>query len=285
MVRGKKGRPVKERLPGDNGKPNKSYDFTDNQLFDQATGEPIPERLAFWQKLAREQDGDGLMKIMIARERAPTTGRWHGQGRLTFRMAHRWKFVNDILPPLWFEDTKAIGDWCYFLKYDTTLILDIDNRKQGKRHIFAEQVEAIKNGANLRDCIEMEGANYQSMRAAELKLKYIEPPRPPGPREVTPIPAFEPPMDAYALTNKWFDGYDAHDTICIDQRLCQFSAIELRRICGYHCFRLPRTGRQARWNKVLIYGCSPNELAELGLDAPGPHSAWAMFQYNRHRQI
>lgn len=251
-----RGRPCKVRHTADDGKPHKSWEFTDNQLFDQDTGEPDTDRFLFWTRLGRE---DMASKIMLAKETGDKTQRLHGQGRVCFRRCYRFDALRKLLPPgVHIEATKADSDWCYFAKYGSDILIDIDNRKQGCRNIFKEQVEAIKAGSTITDCIQLEGSNYQSIRSAELLMKYIEPARPYSVRDVCMTNKPIPPTGAYILTNRFWDGYDAHETVYINQRVAKFSIDELRLFAREAPFRVAR-GRQARYDRLIIFGLDREE--------------------------
>jgi len=255
-----RGRPKKPRNPNDDGKPHNSWDFTDWKLFDEH-GNINEDRLAAWQLLSRD---DMSTKLMIAKEQAPETGKWHGQGRITMRRKYRFDAISKILC-CHVGDTKAPQDWAYFAKIDSDpLIIDQDNRKPGRRKIFDEQKDAIKDGANIRQCIEMEGANYQSVRTAELLMKYIEPARSHQARQVVVKHKLVVPTDAYVVTNKFWDGYDGHREIVIVQSVARFTMPELRLLLGPASHRVSR-GRQSRWDTVYLYGCTTDELKSLNM--------------------
>ena len=254
-----RGRPRKDRHAMDDGKGHKSWDFTCNHLFDDDGNVILPVYDALM-LLSRE---DMSAKMMIAKEQAPNTGKWHGQGRVCYRRNYRFDAVQKILAGCHCEATKCAQDWCYFAKLDSVNVIDVDNRKQGKRNVFKEQLSGIKDGATLQDCCDYEGANYQSLRTAELLMKYIEPDRPSTPRVVELVVKPAPPTGAY-IVNSFWDGYDAHKAIFINQRLCNFSVPMLRTISRQYPFRVGRLGRQARFDRVTFYGLDAAEREALG---------------------
>lgn len=248
-------------------KPSPSWDFTDNPLY-KADNSLDETRLDQWRRWCGP---DGCKMLKIAEEVAPTTGKKHGQGRIIFRRSYRRSQLLKLWPDVHWEPTKAKQDCLYLYKPDTVLVLDYDDRHQGRRNIFAEQKAAIEKGATVRDCIDMDGANVQSIRSAELLMKYKEPQRPTEKREVHLVPtaAAVMPDDVYRVANKTFwDGYDAHDSIYVNQLVCKFTLPELKQVCGPAPFLIAR-GRQARHNHVYISGLSEDERRALQLDNVG----------------
>ena len=233
-------------------KPSHSWDFTDHGLFDD-DGVINPSRLAEWEKLS---DVDNATRIKIAREQCPKTGKWHGQGRIVMKRKFRFEAFKKLVPGVHVEATVCLIDWGYFSKFGTELVLDRDHRHQGKRVIFADQAKAITEGATLMDCSEMEGANYQSLRSAQLLMEFREPCRPISPRTVSRVSCdTEVPTDpdVYHLADdKFWNGYDAHKSVFIDLPLLGLSDLRVKRLCGQAPMRVGRYGRQYRSNHVYL---------------------------------
>ena len=232
--------------------PSHSWDFTDHSLFDD-DGNIVQDRLSEWQKLSGD---DYSTKIKIAREQAPDTGKWHGQGRIVMKRKYRFEAIKKIIAGPHIEVTLCTIDWAYFAKFGTELVLDVDNRHQGKRVIFADQAKAITDGATLLECSGMEGANYQSLRSAQLLMEIREPCRPISPRTVSRISTdTEVPTDpdVYHLADdRFWNGYDAHKSVYVDLPLLNLSDLRVRRLCGQAPMRVGRYGRQYRSNHVYL---------------------------------
>lgn len=248
-----RGRPRKERDANDDGKTHRIWDITDWDLFQ---GEALNEdRFARWKRLS---EPDCTRKLMVAKELSPKTQRLHGQCRVSFNVPHTFDYVRKLFPESHVEVTVATNDWSYFLKFDSSLMLDIDNRRQGQRNIFKDQLEAIKTGSNVRDCMELPGANFQSVRSAELLMKYHEPPHPGTSRTVQYVSKSDDwtwTPDKYVLRSKqYWDGYDAHSTLVINQGVCNFTRSELSQIMS-SCPHTVSFGRQARWTNIIIFNC------------------------------
>lgn len=257
-----RGRPKKVRDKNDDGKAHYIWEFTDNPLYDQ-DGNRDETRFARFQEWAK--DPSCCKKMMMAEETAPTTGKKHGQGRVSFRRAHTFDYVSKLFGHV--EVTVCTDDWSYFRKLDSVLLINEDHRQQGRRNVFKEQLEAIKAGANQRECALLEGANYQSNRGAELSLNLFEPERPHAPREVELVHSQELlPAGIYRLNDmRFWNGYDAHESVFINQSVCKLTVPQLKMVCGPAPFRVGR-GRQARFTKVYLAALSADERKLLGLE-------------------
>lgn len=254
-------------------KPHVSWDFTDPCLY--VDGAVSDERLEAWRRWCGE---DGCKYLEIAGE-AGETGYLHGQGRVVFRRAYRLPQLKKLFAEVHWEPTLCKQDCLYLRKHDSTTLLHYDGRRQGARNIFADQTEAIRGGANLRECATMDGANYQSIRSAELLMAYIEPERPQAARDVNIVsgPAAPMPAAVYRLRNAAFwDGYDAHKAIYVNQALLKLSRPMLAQILGPAPFRAGRC-RQALYDTVYISGVSSADAKALGLHLHKP-SPWELLR-------
>lgn len=245
--------------------PHDTWDFTDYVIpFTAASPYQCDgvgtERYDYWMRL-------DVKTLEIAHEICPDTQRAHGQGRLRFPRKIRFEALKKILPSdVHFEPSKCCKDDNYLRKHESVTLIKIDNRHQGRRDIFREQGDAIALGATIRECRVMEGANYQSIRSAELLMKYIEPERPIAPRETRQVAsADQVPLGVYRLQDdRFWDGYDADTAIYIRQGIVKLTIPKLRQIIGSAPFRLPR-GRQARFDTVYISGLDEQERRALRL--------------------
>jgi len=261
------GRPRKvysviKKLDDELHKPHASWDFTDPLLF--VEGVLAPTRLEAWQRWC---DRDGCKYCEIAAE-VSETGYKHGQGRIVFRRGYRLLQLKKLMPEPHWEPTRCKQDCLYLRKHDSITVLKFDSRAQGARNIFKEQAASIREGATIRDCANMDGANYQSIRSAELLMAYCEPERPTAPRQIHVVgTAAQVPAGVYRLRNAAFwDGYDAHPAVYIDQALLKLPVAALRQICGPAPFRAGRN-RQALHDHVYVSGLNKEAKKALGLEA------------------
>lgn len=243
-------------------KPHDCWDFTDYVVPYTAIPEAVcpgvgTERMDIWKDLE-------FKTLEIAHEICPQTGQPHGQGRIRFLRKYRFTQLKKLLPPdVHIEPSACTLDDNYLRKHDSVTLVRIDHRHQGRRNIFKEQVSAIEAGATVRECIMMEGANYQSIRNAEITMKYLEPEREYAPREIKQVPDDEVPAGVYRLANAThWDGYDAHQAIYVNQQELRLSMPYLRKILGPSPTRVGH-GRQARFDTVYITGLSEDERRAL----------------------
>jgi len=259
-----RGRPRKERHANDDGKSHRIWDVTDWQLFNQDTGELVAERNEKWLGWIKE---DVCKKCMVAKELSDDTKRWHGQCRISFQAAHSFTYVQRLIGAH-VEPTRATNDWSYYKKHDSVMVYDVDYRKQGQRNVFQEQKAAIKQGVCIDELLEIPGSNVQSLRSAEYLMQYLEPEREPLPRQVHLVVSAESPMPQgiYRLNNpQYWDGYDGHKRVYINQAVHKLSVPMLRQCIGRAPFRVGRF-RQARFDDVYISGLSHDDARALGID-------------------
>ena len=268
----KRGRPRKVYTQDENKdahfrRSHYAWDFTDYVVCNQADIAPFPDaevsdaaekRLLWWKSLEYNT-------LHIAHEICPETGRPHGQGRIRLKRRYRFDALKKIFPAdVHFEPSVCTVDDNYLRKWGSQTIVEEDHRRPGVRNIFAAQTQLIKDGATIRDCMALEGANYQSVRSAELQMKYIEPERPVELRDVVFGDICDVPSGVYQLVDptSW-QGYDAHKEIHINQRVLNFSTAKLLQLCGPHPTRVGNQGRQARYDRVYISGIDPVQRARM----------------------
>ncbi len=255
----KRGRPKKVLAEGDDGKPHRIYDITDFSLYD-ADNNIVPARLEMWTHLSGD---DCSRKLKLAGEECPNTGKWHGQARISFNCPHRWAYVIKLFGNSHIEITVATDDWSYFHKWESVLLLNVDYRKQGARVVFAEQNIAIAQGATLKECAELPGANYQSVKSADLMMKLYEPERTTAPRELIHVDsASSVPPGVYRVPTsdlRWWDKYDGHKSIFINQAVLNINVPLLSQLTGSAPFTVNRT-REARYDTVYVYGLNKDIL-------------------------
>lgn len=167
--------------------------------------------------------------LIYGYEEAPSTGTPHLQGYIYFENAKTFSKIQKILPKgshIEVAKGNALENRNYCIKdqnfkeYGTV-------PDQGKRSDIEIVKEEIKSGRGMREIIEI-ASNYQTLKTAEMVLKYKE-----NKRNWKPYvlwihgesgsgktrAAYELLADAYRKSNstgKWWDGYDAHENVIID---------------------------------------------------------------------
>lgn len=138
--------------------------------------------------------------------------------------------------------------------------------KQGKRSDLENVREIVRETGKMRDVI-MNAQSYQSVRMAECMLKYFETPRTAKPyvswywgatgTGKTRRAYEELGKDCYTCltTGKWFEGYDAHEKVLIDDIRDTFMSFNdfLRLIDRYECRVECKGGsRQFKATRIII---------------------------------
>lgn len=219
--------------------------------------------------------------IICGRETA-STGTKHLQTFIYFSEAKTFSKIKKLFNTAHIEPMKGTpqqaSDYCkkendYFEKGTLPL-------KQGKRTDLDEIREVIKTTGKMSEVV-MIATSYQSVKMAEQILKYHE-----IKREWKPTvywfwgstgtgkskTAHEMFPDAYVAmsTAKWWDGYDAHENIIIDDMrkdFCKFH--ELLRYLDRYSMTVETKGgtRQFLARNIVITSCyQPQELFETRED-------------------
>ena len=144
---------------------------------------------------------------------------------------------------------------------------------QGQRNDIEEVKDIIFSGGNMRDVVKV-AKSVQSVRMAEIQLKYFEPAR-------NWIPhvswywgatgcgktkkAFEEMPNAYVAmeTATWWEGYDGHEDVIIDdmrKNFCTYSRLLV--LLGEYACRVECKGgsRQFVAKRIIITSCYPPEM-------------------------
>lgn len=169
--------------------------------------------------------------MVVSKEVCPETNREHLQGSVTWKRSYSLAALKKMHPNAHWEPTIAWQDKNYAKKRTSEVLIDQDNRKpKGARTDIAEVKEVVKSTCSMRSVVDV-ATSVQSVRMAELWLKYHEPKRP-----ITPKPEIHwrwgPAgvgktrfiWDTYHIdevytptSEKWWEGYDGHKTILIDE--------------------------------------------------------------------
>lgn len=154
------------------------------------------------------------------------------------------------------EESRVAGPWQYG-----------ERAQPGKRNDVSRVREIIEEGGGMRG-VAREATSYQSIRVAESILKYCEK----GRDFETEVrwysgstgsgktrSALEEFPDAWVSGKnlKWFEGYDAHEVVIVDdfrRDFCTFH--ELLRICDRYPYRVEtKGGSRQLLAKVIIFTC------------------------------
>jgi len=235
-------------------------------------GEPAPLWIPDPQAVIAALRGIGGVYTVCQLESAPGTGRRHLQGYTRFSKPLRMAGLQTALPGGHFEPAKAdeAANVAYCSKSDSRLDgpwSDGDAARPGKRNDISVAKKIVADGGGMRSVISQVNS-YQAMKTAELCLKYVE-------RKRTWLPdvrwyhgstgggktrqAIEEFPDAWMSGRnlKWFEGYDAHEVIVIDdfrKDFCTFH--ELLRILDRYEYRIENKGSSRQLlAKTIIITC------------------------------
>lgn len=212
--------------------------------------------------------------IVYGREQCPTTGKKHLQGYVYFTNAKTLDAVKKLFQDktLHLEVPKGNHNqnrtYCIkdgdFVERGTLPI-------QGKRTDLDAIREVVKTTGKMREVVEI-AKSYQSVKMAEQILKYHEPKRvfttdfkiywfhgETGSGKTKT--AFEMAGDDYYVclnTGKWWDGYDGHKTVIIDDFRANFCCFaELLKILQPYEYRVETKGGTRQLLATEFYITSP----------------------------
>jgi len=212
----------------------------------------------------------GIRYFIVGMELTPTTKKLHYQGYIafnngkTFKQTKRWFGLDRI----YINPAKADDfDNQRYCEKDSNLLLEVgEPLKQGKRSDIDIAVEIIEETQSVATVLESV-KNYQAVRHVELYLKYKEKKRPIKPIQVIWIHGSsgkgktrkvydDNEDDVFVpLSYKWWDGYDGHKTVLIDdyrKDFCKYH--ELLRLLDIYPLRVETKGgsRQVQFTKLYI---------------------------------
>lgn len=219
--------------------------------------------------------------LVYGHEVAPSTGTPHLQGYILFDEAKSFAKVKKLLGSranikkrYKKSSPKAASDYCKKDgKFWETGTLPVG---QGKRTDFEVTRDLIKDGAKMSEIVD-KATSYQTLRSAELILKYKEKTRITKPHVIwlygssgtgKTRTAYELFPNLYRKTNMmgfWFEGYDAHQDVLLDDikdNSRQMYEMLLELLDRYDC-RVPCKGGSRQFfgkNIVVTSIKSPYEL-------------------------
>ncbi len=205
--------------------------------------------------------------LCYGKETCPKTNRSHLQGYIYFKNAKSFSAVKKLLPSQHLE--RSNGSTEDNVKYCSKegIFKEFGARpSQGARNDIHKIRDKITAGEfNIRDVVA-EATSYQSVRMAEIVLKYFEPPRNWKPEihwyygetgTGKTRDALAECTEPYICMedNRWWEGYDAHEEVIIDdyrRDFCKFRTL-LRLLDRYeHRIECKGGSRQLRAKKIII---------------------------------
>jgi len=211
---------------------------------------------------------------VFGEEICPTTGQSHLQCFVYFKNPRSEKAIWKIIPGVHVEPCKGSPEQnSAYCKKENKFIEKGTCPAQGKRSDIDYVRDVIKETNSMRRVVEV-ATSYQAVKMAEVILKYQEP----GRNWLPEVYWFYGPTgcgktrlaqeilgdDYYTCmgTGKWFEGYDAHENVLIDDLRGDFMKFhELLRLLDRYPFRVETKGgsRQFLAKKIIITCPRPPE--------------------------
>lgn len=166
-------------------------------------------------------------KYIILGDEIGQNGTKHIQGYICFHNALSFSSLKKKIPRAHIEISKGSAEQNRkYCSKEKILFEDGEIPSQGQRNDLSNIREIIKDTGKMRDVVDV-ATSYQSVRMAEVILKYHEPKRNWKPtvkwyygRTGTgkSYTAYSELDDPYVCgdTNQWWEGYDAHENVIID---------------------------------------------------------------------
>lgn len=228
-----------------------------------------------------EQNRPLYTYMAYGEETCPTTGKKHWQGYLHCKNRRYVNSVRKEWKPRHIEIMK--GTFTQNEQYcskEGKLVEFGEKKKPGKRSDLDDVREILNNGGSMSDVVE-EATSFQSIRMAEVILKYKEVKRTWKPKIYwfygdtatgKTRTAYEMFPDAWISGKnlKWWEGYDAHENVIIDDFRGDFCTFhELLRILDRYEYRIEcKGGSRQLVAKNIVVTCPrrPDEIYSVRED-------------------
>jgi len=226
-----------------------------------------------------EEVWEGKWSYIIRGTEVGECGTPHIQGYVYYKSPVAFASVRKQLPARCAHIDAAKGSPQQNIEYcskDGSFIEQGEPPKQGKRNDIKAVKAIIADGGGMSDVIEAVDS-YQAMRCAELILKYVEPKRDwkpevfwfhgeTGTGKTRKASELAPNAWFSARNLKWWEGYDAHEDVIIDDFRGDFCTFhELLRILDRYEYRIEVKGgsRQLLCKRIFITSCyAPDRVYE-----------------------
>lgn len=213
---------------------------------------------------------------MIVGREVGQSGTPHLQGYIYYANARSWKKLRKQMPRAHVEFVKGNADQNEkYCSKDGDIFIQVgDKPRQGKRSDIDEIRDDLADGANMRAVVR-KAQSYQSVQMARVYLSYHEKKRDFKPEvrwywgrtgvgKTRSAEAWLGTEDTYICneSNKWWDGYDAHENIIIDDMRKDFAKFHvLLRILDRYAYQVEIKGgyRQLLCKRIAITTPYPPE--------------------------
>lgn len=209
------------------------------------------------------------------------SGTPHLQGYVYFASPRSLNSIKKLMPRAHLEVAKGnpvqASDYC---KKDGDFIESGELPAQGKRSDIDNVRDMIKEGLGMRDIVDV-ASSYQSIKCAESVLKYKEKKRdfktevtwlwgPSGSGKTRYAYDNHSPDEIHLQisTEKWYEGYDSHPIVIIDEVSNETSYSMLKLLCDRFPARVEYKGGSRSFLAKKIYITSLSHPADLFYSYP-----------------
>lgn len=216
--------------------------------------------------------------LVIARELAPTTENKHIHAYIRLKNALTWGSMKNKFEKANIEIAKGNDEQGYeYCKKQGNFEEFGTRSKQGARKDIEKVKEMITEGSTMKEIFD-QASNLQTLRIAEVGFKYMEKPRnwkpivkwyygKPGTGK-TLTASTEMPNAYWCMTGtKWWEGYDAHEDVIIDELRPESYKLEyLLQLIDCYPMRIETKGasRQFLAKRIIITTCyKPKTWCEI----------------------
>ena len=214
--------------------------------------------------------------IIIGNEHAPETNTPHLQVYIQYKNPITFNSLKKRFPTAHIEPSGGNAEQNQkYCSKEEVLYEDGDLPKQGKRSDIEVCKDIIQDTNSMREVVR-HATSVQGVRMAEIWLKYHEAPRNWKPHVVwiSGASGIGKSKLAYEMageentytcmkTGRWFEGYDAHETVIIDDIRKDFMKFaEFLQLIDRYTFRVECKGgsRQFLAKKIIITSIYPPEM-------------------------
>lgn len=240
---------------------SKTFDFT----YFYKDDDDLEKQLEKWRSF-------DLRRVVIGREKCPTTGRMHLQGKVTWARNYRLPQLSKLLPHYSLFPSVASKEFNYCMKEE--ILLNRNETKQGSRsdiHSAMAMVRDKRPRLELMETCPTVMARYERfLHSYKTELELHEGPRTviwaygkTGTGKTRAFWDVFPDGTPVDIKNDFFNGYGGEKIVILDDlRSSTLSFHDLLKITHRHRSNVNIKGGSIRWNAGLIYITSPRPPEE-----------------------
>lgn len=230
--------------------------------------------------LSNGLNGLGAEYFIFQKERCPTTGKDHWQGYVRFKGRVRFNAIKAVWRSIHLETCK--GSEQQNVEYCSKSASRVEGPFEdgvrahpGKRNDLDLVRDLVASGASMRQiCENPDVSSYQSLRSAELMLKYKRPKAvenrtvfwfhgSTGSGKTRWVHDHEEDLWCNSIDSKWYDSYCGESAALIDDyRPSQIPFSIMLKLLDRYPLRVPFKGGFVSWDPERIYITCPYSIEE-----------------------